>query len=382
MKKKEKREKQFHSLEDIEAVLGKRLGSRNRQQGKTQERERSGQRDSRRAPGGHTARSTHRSRPKSNGVVQDFLAEYGRLFVIPLIALVLLAVILLLGRGSDAGTPEPASNVSAEAATPNNAEESSAAEPSLKTCEIPEIRLLVSDYFQAKTDGDAARLYELFGKKEDSQFAAVQKKLNAQRSWIQSFDDVQIYELPGMSADARLILVTYSINFRRTDTLAPGIMYCYVQKNAEGQYILADQLRKETLDYIDEKLQEPLVVELQTSVNNRLSNALNQDSTLALIYTSFVNGEIYSETDLDLDAEQQVDLFLNPEDSYLVDDGGEAGSLAAGETENVIQLENESENQVEIQSENQPEAQAESQVENQTVGQSEMQTENQSEAGE
>lgn len=268
-----------------------------------------------------------------SGRFSAFLEEYGRLFVIPLIALLLLAIILLLGRG-ESGKPETAPSEPAASMESGGAQPATASEPSLKTCEIPEIQLLISDYLQAKTDGDAARLYELFGKREDGQFAAVQKKLDAQRSWIQSFDDVQIYELPGMSADARLILVTYSINFRRTDTLAPGIMYCYVQKNAEGQYVLADQLRKDALDYIDEQLKAPLVEQLMTSVNNRLSNALNQDSTLALIYTSFVNGEIYSETDLDADAEQQVDLFLNPEDSYLVDDNGEAGAAAGGQSGN------------------------------------------------
>ena len=46
---------------------------------------------------------------------------------------------------------------------------------------------------------------------------------------------------------------------------------------------------------------------------------MDSDSELALIYTSFQNGEIYRESNLDMDREQEVDLFLDPADSILID---------------------------------------------------------------
>ena len=264
------------------------------------------------------------------GAVSYFLDEYGRLLIIPALAIVLLAVILLAGKntGSNLHAGEEVSIVPEEsaAATESDAVQTAAG---LKDCEIPEIQMLVGDYFAARQSGDAKKLYALFDRKNESQLAADQKKLEAQRSWIQSFNDIHLYELPGLSADARLILVTYSIDFRRTDTLAPGIMYCYVQKNADGKYVIAEQLRKETLDYINEELAMPQVEALQQSVNKELSKALNEDSTLALIYTSFVNGNIYSDSDLE-SGDQEVDLYLNPSDSDLVaHPQGESGSADA-----------------------------------------------------
>ena len=49
-----------------------------------------------------------------------------------------------------------------------------------------------------------------------------------------------------------------------------------------------------------------------------LREALSEDSDLALMYESFMNREIYADYNLDSEREQEVDLFLNPEDSMLV----------------------------------------------------------------
>ena len=71
-----------------------------------------------------------------------------------------------------------------------------------------------------------------------------------------------------------------------------------------------------------------------------LKEALDNDGTLALIYTSFLNGAIYDDTSIDMDSEQNVDIFMDPEDSILVDEdtlkdiaeeASEAASIEASE---------------------------------------------------
>ncbi len=298
-----RKEKKFETLEDIDRDITKKRG---RGRAKT------------------SAGKNSKTAGFGSFDLMDSLREHGRLLVIPAICILLIIVIVFLGKKNNITEVKTVETV--EAAV----QETTASEPEikLKKCEIPEINILVTEYFDARLNADTDRLYKMFNKNLTQGKDEAGEELEAQRSWIQSFKDIQAYELPGLENDARLLFITYNIDFRRTDTLAPGIMYCYVIKNADGEYIFAENLLKDQINYINEMLEREDVSELRRSVNNSLSNALNEDSTLALIYTSFVNGEIYKEYDLDIDREQEVDLFLNPEDSDLVPSDYEAVEFA------------------------------------------------------
>ncbi|MDO4438844.1 MAG: hypothetical protein Q4B86_05305 [Eubacteriales bacterium] len=297
-----KREKKFETLDDIDRDIIKKRG---RGHGKT------------------SADKNKKTAGFDRFDLSDSLREHGRLLVIPAICILLIIIISLLGNKNNKNEAAPADNTETTAQSQTEAEP----EISLKKCEIPEINMLITEYFDARLNADTDRLYTIFNKSLTQGKEEAKKELEAQRSWIQAFKDIQVYELPGLEKDARLLFITYNIDFRRTDTLAPGIMYCYAMKNADGEYIFAENLIKDQIDYVNEMLEREDVAELRRSINNSLSNALNGDSTLALIYTSFVNGEIYKEYDLDVDKEQEVDLFINPEDSDLVPEDYEAGEF-------------------------------------------------------
>ena len=207
----------------------------------------------------------------------------------------------------------------AEAAGENLPEETQVDPNKLAACEDPAINRLFDEYFTARLAADTDTLYRLFGRSGDaSGQEELTSRLRAQASWIQSYDGISVYTMPGLADGDRVCIIRYKINFRRTNTNAPGIMYCYVQAQGDGSYRILENPDSETVKYINQKLEDPDVIAMQEEVNAELRSALSSDSDLALIYTSFLNGEIYNETAPDVNREQEVDLFLNPEDSDLV----------------------------------------------------------------
>lgn len=304
-----KRSKRFETLEDIEQSLLRSSG------GKKEKRILSGK--------------TAASPPFS---LAELWEEYGRLLVIPAICILLMLLILLCEAIAGSGTERPAAQTAAVTAEASG-EESPAAEAAgeslpeetqvdpnkLAACEDPAINRLFDEYFTARLAADTDTLYRLFGRSGDaSGQEELTSRLRAQASWIQSYDGISVYTMPGLADGDRVCIIRYKINFRRTNTNAPGIMYCYVQAQGDGSYRILENPDSETVKYINQKLEDPDVIAMQEEVNAELRSALSSDSDLALIYTSFLNGEIYNETAPDVNREQEVDLFLNPEDSDLV----------------------------------------------------------------
>ena len=243
-------------------------------------------------------------------------------------------MIFALGGGDDRSAEEDqgtAAEISAEGteALAAASEEIEETEESslLRSCDIPEISMLITDYFNYRLAADAEGLYGVFGKAADAGMDTVREMLSAQAGWIQSFDNVTVRIADGLDQDSKVCFVTYDINFRRTDTAAPGIMYCYVEKQ-DGSYVQDETLESDKVELIDSLLAEPEVEELITEVDNSLSNALGYDSDLALIYTAFNNGEIYEESNYDPEREPEVNLFTDPSDSVLVETSAGAGSVS------------------------------------------------------
>lgn len=211
-------------------------------------------------------------------------------------------------------------SASVEASIEASLAESLAQVPKLTLTESsnPEIRDLVDRYFACRLNADTEGLAALFAREPGERDEELAQKLSAQQSWVRSYDNVSVYVLPGMTEGELLGVVTYRVNFRRVNTKAPGIMYFYAKTDAEGSWHLCENLVKETRDFIDDSFAEAGVQSLIEENTQELHEALSSDSDLALMYESFMNGEIYADYNLDYDREQTVDLFLNPEDSVLV----------------------------------------------------------------
>ncbi|MGI6080325.1 MAG: hypothetical protein ACOYBV_05015 [Candidatus Avilachnospira sp.] len=258
--------------------------------------------------------------------VRDFLRDYSRLLVIPAVSVVLIIFIMVAEAVTgNTETEDPsAATVSVAATEPEN-EPEPLEEPGLRSGYDTDVGRLINDYFYARLNADVDTLYTVFNRSSETGRDELQKRLDAERSWIQSYDGIKVYLLPGLEEGDELAVITYKINFRRTDTMAPGIMYCYISHREDGSPYIEENLLKDKLDYINEQLEEPEVKELIESTDRELKAALSSDSDLALIYTSFNNGEIYKEQDLDVNREQEVDIMFTPEGSDLT--GGQGSDL-------------------------------------------------------
>lgn len=198
--------------------------------------------------------------------------------------------------------------------------ESIAAIPKLTLTYCGDSRLgdLINEYFECRLLADTAGLYRIFGRPDATVDEDFEKQLLAQKEWIRSFDDIEAYTLPGLDDNSKIGIVKYRINFRRVNTKAPGIMFFYAEKDADDNWHMCESIPKEVRELMDSEFEEARVQELIDENTIELREALAGDGDLALMYESFLNGEIYSDYNLDSEREQEVNLFLNPEDSMLV----------------------------------------------------------------
>lgn len=164
----------------------------------------------------------------------------------------------------------------------------------LQKDEIPQVNQLISEYFQAKVDQDADKLYQLFGKTQDENMDARKEELKNEAVYIEDYQNIVCYTKPGLAADSYVVYVTYEVKFRRVDTLAPGLMWCYVVKDDSGNYIIRENVVGDEADYVEKQNQSEDVRLLSNQVNERLRQAIESDTLLAGIYKDLRNGAVVS----------------------------------------------------------------------------------------
>ena len=260
------------------------------------------------------------SGPRASGSSRKRSGSGSLLPVIVVVAAVLLVAILAAVLSArkrqaaiEASEAESASIEASIAASIAEEEANRIEVKEITPCEIPELQLMVQEYFEARLAGDTSRILEMYGRSDTEPDEVLEKKLKAQAAWIQTFRNISVYDAAGAYDGDRVCVVQYDVDFRRTDTLAPGIMYFYAERAADGGYIFLENLIKERVDYLEAELESPNVKSMIEDTDSRLKEALDSDSELALIYTSFRNGEIYKESNLDIDREQEVDLLRRPQ---------------------------------------------------------------------
>ncbi len=288
-------------------------------------------------------RQTVRGR-KRPGRRSDDKTKYARLLAIPVaVVLVLLVVILVMDKkpGSSKNTEDTTvsetSDISIEGDTESSAgdgTEDESVEPDnneynqdfsayeLQKDANPQVNELISTYFQAKVDQDAQALYKVFGKEEDDRLEERKQQLKDEAVYIEDYQDITCYTKAGMTDDSYVVYVTYDVKFRRVDTLAPGLMWCYVVKNDNGDYIIRENVVGDEADYVAEQNRTEDVRLLSTQVNERLKQAIESDSLLAGIYKDLSNGAVVSTSEDEENADSQV----------MIGDGADASSDAGDGT--------------------------------------------------
>ena len=234
--------------------------------------------------------------------------------VIPLVVIVLMIVIVLADYGKKRAEEPPAVTETAEteeqepetmAETGESAETETDAEAETETeaseengdpyatenlthDSVPEVLSLMKKYFTARASGDADTMNEIYGVSGLSftELEHEKTRLRSNSKYVQEFDNITTYVRDGATADSWLVYALADIKFQSVKTAAPMIMWCYVEKDSEGNYhIIKDEnLSEEVLQLIDVSNHSEEVRKLASSVNVKLKEALNSDEDLNSVY--------------------------------------------------------------------------------------------------
>lgn len=153
---------------------------------------------------------------------------------------------------------------------------------------VPEVLDLMKKYFAARASADADTMNEIYGISGLSftELEHEKTRLRSNSKYVQEFDNITTYVRDGATADSWLVYALADIKFHSVKTAAPMIMWCYVEKDSEGNYhIIQDEnLSEEVLQLIDVSNHSEEVRKLASSVNVKLKEALNSDEDLNSVY--------------------------------------------------------------------------------------------------
>ncbi len=256
---------------------------------------------------------------------QEQLHEMLGLLGIPALVVVLIIIILILDRnpknpdaqgGGLRGGPQVASSSEIEnaagddeSASPGIVDGNAGADEDaslVRQYNDEYMTKLFQDYFNARLEGDTDTLYRLTGvtNQTEEQTTSLQKKLKTQAGYIETYQDIQQYAVDGLEKNTKLVFVTYNVKFRRTDTLAPGIMYCYVKVNDQNSFEIVENMSPEQTKFVNSYItNHSEVQELINATNSRLLEAISSDQRLAVIYDAIQSGRIYTDSQEEIDSE-------------------------------------------------------------------------------
>lgn len=239
------------------------------------------------------------------------------------------------GESQGADTDEDADSSEGEEsiAPDNNEYTTDFSDYELKKDQIPQVNQLISRYFQAKVDQDPEALFELFGKTDDDELETRRGQLKDEAVYIEDYQDITCYTKPGLTEDSYVVYVTYDVKFRRVDTLAPGLMWCYVAKADDGSYIIRENVVGDEADYVAEQNQTEDVRLLSAQVNERLKAAIESDSLLAGIYKDLRNGAVAGDSPEE-GSDSEVQLIEETTVGEDSQNGGEDSQNVRGEGPN------------------------------------------------
>ena len=234
--------------------------------------------------------------------------------VIPLVVIVLMIVIVLADYGKKRAEEPPAVTETAEteeqepetmAETGESAETETDAEAEAETeaseengdpyatenlthDSVPEVLSLMKKYFTARASAEADTINEIYGVSGLSftELEHEKTRLRSNSKYVQEFENITTYVRDGVTADSWLVYALADIKFHSVKTAAPMIMWCYVEKDSEGNFHIINDtdLSENVLQFVETSNHSEEVRKLASSVNVKLKEALNSDEDLNSVY--------------------------------------------------------------------------------------------------
>ena len=233
--------------------------------------------------------------------------EDRKIMIIPALIIVLILVIKFLealGMGVSLTPKTKIAVSSSEVESASDMHEDK--DTSLKEYNDDVLEKFFREYFQAKLTADVNTLYRLSGvtNQSEEQKNKLSAQLKTQAGYIESYDDIKTYAVPGIGENEKLVFLQYKVRFRRAKTAAPAIMYCYIKVNEANAFELVENKTPEQTKFVYDYIQtHQEVKDLINAVDSQLLEALSSDSRLAVLYDAFQTGRIYKEDQASIDSE-------------------------------------------------------------------------------
>ena len=264
--------------------------------------------------------------------------EDRKIMIIPALIIVLILVIKFLealGLGVPLTPKNKIAVSSSEMASASDMHEDK--DTSLKEYNDDVLEKFFREYFQAKLTADVDTLYRLSGvsNQSEEQQSKLKAQLKTQAGYIESYDDIKTYAVPGIGENEKLVFLQYKVRFRRAKTAAPAIMYCYIKVNEENAFELVENKTPEQTKFVYDYIQtHQEVKDLINAVDSQLLEALSSDSRLAVLYDAFQTGRIYKEDQASIDSEVSlIEMDDNgPTVSETEGSGDNSSTLPSGES--------------------------------------------------
>ena len=264
--------------------------------------------------------------------------EDRKIMIIPALIIVLILVIKFLealGLGVPLTNKNKIAVSSSEMASASDMHEDQ--DTSLKEYNDDVLEKFFREYFQAKLTADVDTLYRLSGvsNQSEEQQSKLKAQLKTQAGYIESYDDIKTYAVPGIGENEKLVFLQYKVRFRRAKTAAPAIMYCYIKVNENNAFELVENKTPEQTKFVYDYIQtHQEVKDLINAVDSQLLEALSSDSRLAVLYDAFQTGRIYKEDQASIDSEVSlIEMDDNgPTVSETEGSGDNSSTLPSGES--------------------------------------------------
>ncbi|HJB33655.1 MAG TPA: SH3 domain-containing protein [Candidatus Blautia merdipullorum] len=140
----------------------------------------------------------------------------------------------------------------------------------------PEVNTLIESFYAAWGQKDTDAMKEL-----TDNFSTTDETKVANATYIESYDNVQVYTKKGLDENSYVVFASYDLKFQGIDTPAPGLSELYVIKNENGDWLIHnDESDEEVQECLEKTRQEEDVQELISQEEEKYDLALESDEEL------------------------------------------------------------------------------------------------------
>lgn len=146
---------------------------------------------------------------------------------------------------------------------------------------VPEINQLMEQYFLSISECDMPTFLHLFTSQDTSGEERFKQQFEQQSAYIDGYQNISCYTVPGLSEDDYMVYVYYEIRYTGVETPAPSLVYVYAVRCEDGQYRIYDGEMTEELAAFQEQIFANEDVRLLIhQIDRRLEEAAAADPAL------------------------------------------------------------------------------------------------------